>query len=635
MIENSTLAAALDAQNSPIMILNSRMLIQWCNKTFSNSLAQKIEKYCPIKISNWRGKDFFYSCRAESAQSALNDFATDVEFSLQFGNYSFQIHASPFADNGQDFVLLTWHETTEQVNFQQQINTTLKSIEQGNISARLIEDQSQDFFQNFCRSFNQGLNSISYFVEPLAQAIDTMAECNLQIQLPSELNGDIAKLYTRFNVSLSNLTEALRQTTASSDQIGIATANIVEQNSQLSQRTDEQAKSLEVTATNINQLSSTVANTAENAKDAVQQAHQANQLAEDGRQAVNRLVDVMENMHSNSIQASEIVDIINSIAFQTNILSLNATIEAARAGIHGQSFNVVAKEVRSLSKRTAEAASQIRTLMKASEEMSQQGVLIADHASKSMTNVLEGVANANQSIEEISQAAKEQSQGIYNVKKAIDVIDDITRKNHSLVVQLGNSTVEVDRQAGYLKDASRVFTLNEYELSHPIHQQASKIAQQGAQAIAKILERGLFRNEISELHLFESDYSEILGTNPQQYHSNYDAFTDKTFPAIQEPLLLEHNFLVYAIATDSNSYVPTHNEAFAKPASGNYEQDLKYSRSKRLYKDRVGEISAQHKEAWKLQTYRRDTGELMFDMSVPIYVNQQHFGGFRVGYRIE
>lgn len=637
MITEQVLVAAWDALPSAVMILDHQHTIQWTSQRFNQHIAPKIAKYSPMSFEQWQGKDFYLACRADTARSSMSHCRDKCEFSLSYGDGHFHVLGTTFQapDVAEPFIVLTWNDVSEQKRFNKNFAHSSRQLAGGNLLERISVPEPTSDYHELAEQFNQAMESLNALIDPLAEAIDTMAECNLNIQLDSGVGGRVGQLYSRFNVSLSNLTEALRQTTRSSDHVGVATGQIVEQNEQLSQRTDEQAKSLEITATNINQLSSTVANTADNARQAVEEAQHANHLADEGRKAVNRLVEVMEDIHANSIQASEIVDIINSIAFQTNILSLNATIEAARAGIHGRSFNVVAREVRNLSKRTAEASNQIRTLMKASEEMSQQGVVIADHASKSMTKVLDGVSNANSSIEEISQAAKEQSQGINNVKQAIDVIDDITHKNHSLVVELGKSTLELDRQARYLKDASQVFRLNDQELSHPFHQQALVVAQSGAKQISRCLGQAIRRQQLSDQALFESEYYPISGTNPQQFRSDYDHYTDELFPTIQEPLLDEHEFLIYAIAIDQKAYVPTHNNTFAQPSTGKYEHDLKYCRSKRIYNDRVGELSAQHEEAWKLQTYRRDTGELMFDMSVPIKVNNRHYGAFRVGYRIE
>ena len=122
-------------------------------------------------------------------------------------------------------------------------------------------------------------------------------------------------------------------------------------------------------------------------------------------------------------------------------------------------------------------------------------------------------------------------------------------------------------------------------------------------------------------------------THPQKYTSRFDAFTDRTLPSIQEAVLRQSPELVFAICTNQRGYVPTHNDKFAHPLTGRYEVDLVNSRSKRIFSDRTGSRCGSHTQKVLLQTYKRDTGEVMHDLSVPIWVNGKHWGGFRMGYK--
>ncbi|MFK8068459.1 MAG: hypothetical protein AB8D52_09445 [Gammaproteobacteria bacterium] len=133
--------------------------------------------------------------------------------------------------------------------------------------------------------------------------------------------------------------------------------------------------------------------------------------------------------------------------------------------------------------------------------------------------------------------------------------------------------------------------------------------------------------------LFDENYLPIENTNPVKFSTRFDQYTDANFPAIQESLLEHFENVVYAGAVDRNGYFPTHNLKFSQPLTGDYQKDLVGNRSKRIFDDRVGKTCGEHTREWFLQTYRRDTGELMFDVSAPIYVNNKHWGGFRVGYR--
>ena len=160
-----------------------------------------------------------------------------------------------------------------------------------------------------------------------------------------------------------------------------------------------------------------------------------------------------------------------------------------------------------------------------------------------------------------------------------------------------------------------------------------ELAEQAARAIATRFEADLASGRISAAELFDRQLQAIPGSQPVRFHSRFDAYTDEVLPALQEPLLDRHPALVYAIATTPEGYVPTHNQAFAQPPTGDLAQDMLRCRSKRLFNDRTGRRCGSHQQRLLLQTYSRDTGELMHDLSVPLWVNGRHWGGVRLGYR--
>jgi methyl-accepting chemotaxis protein len=159
------------------------------------------------------------------------------------------------------------------------------------------------------------------------------------------------------------------------------------------------------------------------------------------------------------------------------------------------------------------------------------------------------------------------------------------------------------------------------------------IAEQGAMEVGKLFEQSIASGQISEAALFDRNYKPIPNTNPQKHTTAFDAFTDRVLPAIQERILESMPQLAYAGAVDNNGYFPTHNRKFSKPLTGDYETDLVNNRSKRIFNDRTGTRCGSNTKPFLLQTYKRDTGEVMHDLSVPIYVNGRHWGGFRIGYR--
>ncbi|PCI22002.1 MAG: chemotaxis protein, partial [Piscirickettsiaceae bacterium] len=168
-----------------------------------------------------------------------------------------------------------------------------------------------------------------------------------------------------------------------------------------------------------------------------------------------------------------------------------------------------------------------------------------------------------------------------------------------------------------------------------IHDKLKSVTKKMAIEVQQLFENALENNLIPENYIFDKEYQPISATNPQKYKTKFDDFCDANLPSIQERYLTENPELVYSICTDPNGYVPTHNNIFAKPPTGDYNTDLLHSRSKRLFNDPTGIRCGSHTQDFLLQTYKRDTGEIFHDLSVPIYVNGQHWGGVRVGYKAE
>ena len=139
--------------------------------------------------------------------------------------------------------------------------------------------------------------------------------------------------------------------------------------------------------------------------------------------------------------------------------------------------------------------------------------------------------------------------------------------------------------------------------------------------------------QITREALFDRNYVPIPNTNPPKHTTKFDSFTDRALPALQEQLLVDLPQLAFAGAVDNNGYFPTHNKKFSKPLTGKYDVDIVNNRTKRIFNDRTGSRCGANTKPFLLQTYKRDTGEVMHDMSAPIYVDGRHWGGFRVGYR--
>ena len=298
---------------------------------------------------------------------------------------------------------------------------------------------------------------------PLKSAVDiaaTVANGDLTTQFNAQDNkdeiGDLMKALRGMNDSLR---EVVSQVQVGTNTIATASNQIAAGNMDLSQRTEEQASSLEETASSMEELTSTVRQNAENAKQANQLAQAASSVAEKGGDIVGQVVNTMGSINDSSRKIYDIISVIDSIAFQTNILALNAAVEAARAGEQGRGFAVVASEVRNLAQRSAGAAKEIKELIGNSVEQVGIGSKLVQQAGSTMDDVVASVRRVTDIMGEITSASSEQSIGIDQVNTAITQMDQVTQQNAALVEQAAAAAASMQEQATRLADVASSFKL--------------------------------------------------------------------------------------------------------------------------------------------------------------------------------
>ena len=352
----------------------------------------------------------------------------------------------------------------------------------GQVVARIDANSSAEAAAAATHSqrLNLGLAVAGLLLAGVAVAVAHLMQRRLvaDIQLASRLAADVAAgqldrgvttqrhdevgdLLRALGAMTAQLREVVGGVRASAGTIAMASAEVAHGNSDLSQRTEQQASTLEETAASMEELGSTVRQNADNARQANQLAHGASTVATKGGAVVGQVVETMKGINDSSKKIADIIGVIDGIAFQTNILALNAAVEAARAGEQGRGFAVVAAEVRNLAGRSADAAKEIKSLIKASVERVDQGTALVDEAGATMAEIVASIRRVADIMGEISAASTEQSAGVAQVGEAVSQMDQATQQNAALVEQSAAAAESLEVQAQQLVRAVAVFKLTQ------------------------------------------------------------------------------------------------------------------------------------------------------------------------------
>ncbi|HAV1673317.1 TPA: chemoreceptor protein [Enterobacter hormaechei subsp. xiangfangensis] len=301
-----------------------------------------------------------------------------------------------------------------------------------------------------------------YLVTPIntvKKSIEEVTSGKLGVSIPEFGNNCAGRLIPGINSLSSNIATLVREIRASSQTAMTLSDQLSSRSAQLSVKTEQQSASLVQTAASMEEMAASTKNNADNTRLASEQANLATLQARKGGELMGQVANNMQSITDCAQQMTEIISLIDGIAFQTNILALNAAVEAARAGDHGKGFSVVAGEVRSLAHRSAEAAKNIKSLIEVTSHNVTQGVNVVSEAEKNMHDIVTGSGNVSRLMDEISASTSEQEKGISQITQALSELERVTQSNVSMVEELNGSSDELRNQVIELQTRTRNFRL--------------------------------------------------------------------------------------------------------------------------------------------------------------------------------
>ncbi len=382
--------------------------------------------------------------RVNSVMKAVGSGHFDQRIEEQFGG---ELHTFRNTVNGALDSLQQMTENLVQV---------MEAIVDGDFRYRMSGSEGSEIEQQV----NRAMESMEQVIRDVAEVMGAMAQGDLTHDIRGNYPGQLAALVNAINESVSNQRDIVSQVRDSARAIQHGASEIATGNNSLAHRTTEQAASLEETAASMEQMSGTVKMNADNAQMASELAANAKGEAGVGGQVVNDAVVAMERINESSTKISDIITLIDGIAFQTNLLALNAAVEAARAGEQGRGFAVVAGEVRTLAQRSAEAAKDITLLIEESAKRVNEGSQLVSRSGDMLDTIQHSIKKVNDIVGEIASASQEQAQGVSQVNNAISKLEAVNQENSALVEEAAASSQSMDQQAVSLARQVDLFRLD-------------------------------------------------------------------------------------------------------------------------------------------------------------------------------
>jgi methyl-accepting chemotaxis protein len=464
-LEATRLRSALDGCDMMVMVANRHGQIIYQNdalKSFfqqnQQAIADSVAGFNPLTLIG-SSIDQFRTGSGGIPQS-LEKLTERRRVAIQLGDRHLRLAISPIRskDGNNLGTVVEWLDATAELDVQSQIDRVVDAASKGNFKDRIsISDAGA--YASIVGGVNRLNEQIESALDDVAGVLEALANGRLDHRMTADYEGRFAELKQHGNETGERLTSIVAGIQRTAGEVANASAEIGTGTEDLAGRTERAAANLEETAAAAEELAATVKQNAENAGRASELSQAADTSANQGGEVVKNAVSAMARIDQSAEKITEIIAVIDEIAFQTNLLALNASVEAARAGEAGKGFAVVAQEVRQLAQRSAQAASDIKGLIQDSNHHVKDGVALVNQAGEALAEIVSSISSVANIVKDISDASKEQSIGVQNINTSIASMDEMTQQNSALVEQSTASARTLGDQAARLTEAMEFFCL--------------------------------------------------------------------------------------------------------------------------------------------------------------------------------
>jgi len=464
--ENARIRQALDCVETNVRIADPSGRVMYANPALLKtirSIEAEIRKHAPgFSTDSFIGNSIgrLYP-DPDAALQRLASLSQTTRTQMVIGGRTFDVVTSPILSSAGERLgsVGEWRDRTDELLAEKEVQALVAGAVDGDLTVRIDAEGKTGFFRDLSVGLNRLMEGVAGSLLDLARVLNAIARGDLTEKITADYGGTFGQLKDDTNTTVERLREVVGQIKEASESINVAAQEIAAGNSDLSSRTEEQASSLEETASSMEELNATVRQNADNARQAKELASSSNEVAEQGGAMVGRVVETMGSIQESAKKIADIIGVIDSIAFQTNILALNAAVEAARAGEQGRGFAVVASEVRSLAQRSAQAAREIKALIADSVDKVEDGAKLVNEAGQTMEEVVSNFQKLSSLVTEIAEASSEQSSGIEQVTQAVGQMDEVTQQNAALVEEAAAAAESLEEQARSLVRSVAMFRL--------------------------------------------------------------------------------------------------------------------------------------------------------------------------------